>query len=941
MNQLRIASFVLAFVIIGYVRLLPLSLDGATRGAESAVRAAIAREVGDGSPPAAGQVEGWIRDHASEFAERVKSERASRRADFSFVAEDGRVYPYLGGFDSYVWLRSARNVLRHGDPCDSVVDGECRDDYTLAPVGVRSRYATSFHVRALAALHRGLSLFRPDLPLSVSGFSLSYLIGLLGVFPSYWLGNRFGGALGGFVCSVVAALNTTVLYRTFGADNDVWNFVLPLFQVWAIVEAMYAASLARRFLLVAVAAIVTGVHAATWAGWIFTSGVVLLGLGANALLSIARWLIHKSSKDARSGVWRSAAILVGYLVAASLATSLVGSELSPAAALGRVIRTVAGRAGVPELGMKIAPRPARPAPARPAPIDNDHAQRESGAAAVPADVSAPPARRLKWPSVFETVGELRDPSLGGIARSMGGPVLFFAAWLGMILLMLPRRDWQSWHFMLLIGGNLLYRYLLTQSGVDPFSLALLLLIPLTMGVGAYLADRSRPVEDQGAGFTIILWFLGGLVVAHQGNRFLLLLAPPMGVLFGVAVGRLYDWLDRQEWARPLPLRAIAIAALAATVWSPVQQARAMASSYIPQINDTWHGALERLRDETPPEAVINSWWDYGYFIKYFADRRVLADGGTLRTRVHHWTALALMSPSAEESFGILRMLNCGSAAYPEPEGALGAFGRLLASGVSQERAYAAVLALASMDEVEAARHLGAMGLSDPQVADVMMATHCRPAPAFLLVPSTLIYSVGWRTLGGVSLVDAVASAKRGAKRERAIQALTKRFGLSPEQAGEALRRADRRKDRGARRGFATAAWVPCEEGADAKWRCETGIRLPSGEVTRAVLVDPADLSKARIVVRDSAGDEVERSPDSIIVAGTEGLKTFQVDTASRVEPALLIDLEQRRVLLGSDQILRSTFTGLMFLDGRYHGRFREFDRRGGRQGQIVTWEIEW
>ncbi len=936
MKQLRIASFVLAFVIIGYVRLLPLSLDGATRGAENAVRAEIARDLGDGSSPAAGQVEGWIRDHASEFGERVTAERASRRADYSFVAEDGRTYPYLGGFDSYVWLRSARNVLQHGDPCDSIVDGICRDDYTLAPVGVRSRYASSFHVRALAVLHRGLSLFRPDLPLSVSGFLLSYLIGLLGVFPSYWLGNRFGGALGGFVCSVVAAVNTTVLYRTFGADNDVWNFVLPLFQVWAIVEAMYAASLARRILLVAVAAVVTGVHAATWAGWIFTSGVVLLGLGANALLSIARWLIHKSSEDARRGVWRSSMLLVGYLVAASLATSLVGSELSPAAAVGRVIRTAAGRAGVPELGMKIAPLRARPAPA---PVGS--APREPGGAPAPVVAPVQPARRLQWPSVFKTVGELRDPSLGGIARSMGGPVLFFAAWLGMILLMLPRRDWQSWHFMLLIGGNLLYRYLLTQGGVDPFTLAMLLLIPLTMGVGAYLADRSRPVEDQGAGITIILWFLGGLVVAHQGNRFLLLLAPPMGVLFGVAVGRLYDWLARQKWARPLPLRAIAIAVLAATVWSPVQQARAMAGSYVPQINDTWHGALQRLRDETPPEAVINSWWDYGYFIKYFADRRVLADGGMLRTRVHHWTALALMSPSAEESFGILRMLNCGSAAYPEPEGKLGAFGRLLASGVSQERAYAAVLALASMDEVEAARHLGGMGLSAPQVAEVMTATHCRPAPAFLLVPSTLIYSVGWRTLGGESLVDAVASTKRGAKRERAIRSLTKRFGLSPEEAEEALRRADRRMERGALRGFATTAWVPCEEGTDGKWRCETGIRLPSGEVTRAVLVDPADLSNARVVVRDSTGVEVERSPDSIIVAGTEGLRTFQVDTSARVKPALLIDLEHRRVLLGSDQILRSTFTGLMFLDGRYHRRFREFDRRGGRQGQIVTWEIEW
>lgn len=46
------------------------------------------------------------------------------------------------------------------------------------------------------------------------------------------------------------------------------------------------------------------------------------------------------------------------------------------------------------------------------------------------------------------------------------------------------------------------------------------------------------------------------------------------------------------------------------------------------INDAWQRTLEYLRLNTSRDALIVSWWDYGYWISVGADRRTVADGST-------------------------------------------------------------------------------------------------------------------------------------------------------------------------------------------------------------------------------------------------------------------------------------------------------------------------
>ena len=52
------------------------------------------------------------------------------------------------------------------------------------------------------------------------------------------------------------------------------------------------------------------------------------------------------------------------------------------------------------------------------------------------------------------------------------------------------------------------------------------------------------------------------------------------------------------------------------------------SSFDISTND-WSDAMQWLRENTPEDAVIASWWDYGYWISTLAERKTLADNSTL------------------------------------------------------------------------------------------------------------------------------------------------------------------------------------------------------------------------------------------------------------------------------------------------------------------------
>jgi dolichyl-diphosphooligosaccharide--protein glycosyltransferase len=58
----------------------------------------------------------------------------------------------------------------------------------------------------------------------------------------------------------------------------------------------------------------------------------------------------------------------------------------------------------------------------------------------------------------------------------------------------------------------------------------------------------------------------------------------------------------------------------------------------------WMRALQWMKDNLPADAVVMSWWDYGYWITVIGDHRTLIDNGTLNSTQIGEVAYAFMSP---------------------------------------------------------------------------------------------------------------------------------------------------------------------------------------------------------------------------------------------------------------------------------------------------------
>ena len=53
----------------------------------------------------------------------------------------------------------------------------------------------------------------------------------------------------------------------------------------------------------------------------------------------------------------------------------------------------------------------------------------------------------------------------------------------------------------------------------------------------------------------------------------------------------------------------------------------------PIATNDWLDALDWMKNNTPKDAVVASWWDYGYWIQTMGERASLADNSTVSTRI--------------------------------------------------------------------------------------------------------------------------------------------------------------------------------------------------------------------------------------------------------------------------------------------------------------------
>jgi dolichyl-diphosphooligosaccharide--protein glycosyltransferase len=170
------------------------------------------------------------------------------------------------------------------------------------------------------------------------------------------------------------------------------------------------------------------------------------------------------------------------------------------------------------------------------------------------------------------------------------------------------------------------------------------------GIGGWFlfqkkVNHSLKIKGEMAAFALIIGFLG----MYFGSAFVrleVISSISVIILSSIGVSILISKLLKDEhksisFVSKISFLAVIVALLAVPMVYPVENSNwSNNNRYIPptilnsgtifdmSTND-WTASMQWLKENTPEDAVIASWWDYGYWISTLAERKTLADNATL------------------------------------------------------------------------------------------------------------------------------------------------------------------------------------------------------------------------------------------------------------------------------------------------------------------------
>lgn len=276
------------------------------------------------------------------------------------------------------------------------------------------------------------------------------------------------------------------------------------------------------------------------------------------------------------------------------------------------------------------------------------------------------------------------------------------------------------------------------------------------------------------------WLGAGVFVAFNGVRFLEITSLPFCILSGLGIGLLSKYLRSRKPSRkacrilagiasPIAIACItlniyseytilalfvlvAITLLAGLlIWVRPKYVlylltfallfpsccgccgQALCST--PSATDTLYDACRYLDDHTEPDAVIGSWWDYGYYFQYEGRRRTLGDGGTFHSEWNYFLGKALISDNPDLTLGIYQMLQAHG---------LDAAHRLQALTGDTPAATEALLRTLTMSPEDAIRELtDSCGLTEADAASVVALSHpSERVPVYIVVSDYMMNVAG-------------------------------------------------------------------------------------------------------------------------------------------------------------------------------------------------------
>lgn len=898
---------------------LPVTDDWARNSVESGIKQQISAEIISKYPnlPQA-NINSLIEDQFQQIKKEGKSqidEQVVQASTYfkSRLQKDGQTY--LIAIDPYFWMGHARNILEKGHAGDELRNPKTKelcdkmgrdcvpwDSHMFAPLG-RAVPPDMFHAYFEAYFHKVMSIFNPNQDIMSSAFIIPALLASLCVIPAFFIAKKIAGNFGGIVAAIMVAIHPAFLTRTVAgfADTDAYNVLFPLFITWLFLEAFETQSWKKSSILSMLAGFLVFVYLTSWGGWWYIFNFLLISvvmyIGIQILIKRDKMKKVLKEKEIRHSV---------FVLGIFFFSALLFSALTP------YLYRFWGAFRDPISFIKL---------------------KEVGINTV-------------WPNVFTTVAEQNTASLNSVIGQIGtGSILLFSlAILGIAMTLTKKNSKDKKDLYYLIVSAVWILGVITtamNSGSQMNLIVFLVLISLPI-VGRLLLEIYNKNKDIDFKLAIILiiWFTSTMYASTKGVRFLLLLVPAFSIGLGVAFGLIYKYvsklISKGLYLNEIIAKGVVMLLLLLLLISPMRAATSTVKNEIPSMNDAWYNSLDKINQEAEPDAIINSWWDFGHWFKYIGDRAVTFDGTSQNTPMAHWIGYSLLTNDEKDAMGVLRMLDCGSNT---------AFDKLDEKLNDTAKSVSILHEVVKLNKEDARDYLLDYVNAD-KAEEVLEYTHCVPPENYYITSDDMIGKSGvWSHFGIWNFNKALIynTLKRPVyekDKSKSIDFLKERFDYTDDEAEGLYYEV-----KGIRNSEQANSWI-------APWPSYASGISSCGKEGKDIIC-PLEMrgSNTRLNVRiNLENKEAEISapgqtlyPNAIVFPTKNGIDKMEFDNNTiGYSMALIPNGDQWNYVMMLPPLEDSMFTRLFYLDGHGLTNFKKFsDERSVIGNRIIVWKVDW
>ena len=527
----------------------------------------------------------------------------SEEAKSNFQDQNG--LPYFSEIDSYYNYRLTQDYLDHHYLGDELLNGIPWDLHSYYPSGRPAEYPplivyiTSFVYKLINSI--------ANTSLNEVAIWLAPFIASIAVIPAYLFVRRITNDYGGITAGILAGTIPAYFTHTFAGffDTDMFNMLFPILIVGFFIASVTSPTIKTRSIYVSLSAVFLLVYSMAWEGWWYIFYLIIST--SVVYLLISNYLFEIETIKSFNYYFDKIKYFTGQPAFFSLTLFVILSIILLNIYLGPhgFIDTLTRSAGNSQLHNSV--------------------------------------QITSYPNVYISVDELKIPTITNILGKLGiiPLIIGFLSVPWLIWKLKPPAKHENSPSKGRSRKNARKKMKVNEGQTDNST------------INSNLIKNRKNYLLYSILFTI--WLLTMGFALTQGSRFIEQFSIPIVLGAGIFAGLMAPYFAKNiKNKRYCTIAVLALIALVA--YSPISSSYMFSSSIHPAVDDSMYNSLTWIKDNTPQNTVITSWWDFGHFFTAVADRPVTFDGGSQNTPRAYWVGKALLTNNENLSAGILKML---------------------------------------------------------------------------------------------------------------------------------------------------------------------------------------------------------------------------------------------------------------------------------------------